>query len=348
LRVIKLDTELLRFVFTTDWHLTDQPPGRRTKGYREQVMTKIEFVRDLTVKLQAVGLMGGDVFHAKSAEAQGNSFSLMNRLVSVLYGFYLGRVFGTHGNHDLWMDRVETLPHQPFGTLTAAGAIDDLSVESVIFENRDGSSRVQVDAYPYTSNDLFALDRVLSAPPREPGVTHRIVLMHQYGNPGMDPTMHGHPTIGFDRMADCDYDFALWGHDHSRTETVKVGNCTHVRLGSLARAALAEDQVDRPIAAAVLSFKGLKVGFKEVEVPTQPLEIAFTTGDKSISKVNDSAEVLAFKNEIAETNETTSFLNEMDIAVGDIEVSDPLEVMQRLCPENEKDILDLAIECMQR
>jgi DNA repair exonuclease SbcCD nuclease subunit len=347
LRVIKLDTEIVRIVFTTDWHLTDQPPGRRTKGYREQIMAKIEFVRDLTVKSQAVGLMGGDVFHAKDPSAEGSSFSLMNRLISVLDGFYLGRVFGVHGNHDLWADRVTSLPHQPFGTLTAACVFDDLSVQSVIFENKDGSSRVQVDAYPYTSDDLFALDRVLAAPPREPGVTHRIVLMHQYGNPGSDPTMHGHPIIGFDRMANCDYDFALWGHDHSRTETVKVGNCTHIRLGSLARAALAEDQVDRVIAAAVLSFKGTKVGFKEVEVPTQPLEVAFTTGDKAMSKVNDSEDVLAFKNDIA-GNETATFLNEMDIAVGDIEVSDPLEVMQRLCPVEEKNILDLAIECMQR
>jgi hypothetical protein len=262
-------------------------------------MTKVEFVRDLTVKLQAVALFGGDMFHAKSPDAIGNTFSLLNRLIPVMYGFYLGKLFGTHGNHDIFADRVDTIPHQPIGSVIAAGALDDLSVESVIFENNDGSSRVQVDAYPYTSNDLFALERVLNAPPREPGVTHRIVLMHQYGNPGSDPTMHGHPIIGFDRMADCDYDFHALGPRSLAHRDRKGGNCTHIRLGSLARAALAEDQVDRPIAAAVLSFKGKKVGFKEVEVPTQPLEIAFTTGDKAVSKVNDSDAVVAFKNEIA-------------------------------------------------
>jgi hypothetical protein len=90
-------------------------------------MAKVEFVRDLTQKLKAVGLFGGDMFHAKSPDAIGNTFSLLNRLIAILYGFYLGKPFGTHGNHDLWADRVDSIPHQPLGTVTAAGALDDLS-----------------------------------------------------------------------------------------------------------------------------------------------------------------------------------------------------------------------------
>lgn len=331
METIKLDTELLRFVFTTDWHLTDTPPGKRTAGYREEIMAKIEFVRDLTQKLQAVGLFGGDAFHAKSPKSPGNTFSLLTRLETVLRGFYLGQIFGTHGNHDLLHDRVDSIPHQPIGTLIASGALRDLSTGSVIFENRDGSSRVQVDAYPYTSDDLFALERVLRAAPREEGVTHRIVLMHQYGNPGDAPSMFGHPTIGFNRMVGSDYDFALWGHDHSRTETVKVGKCTHIRLGSLSRASLAEDEVDREIAAAVLSFKGSKVGFKEVPVPVQPLKIAFTAAARAVEKVKESEAVV-------------EFFREMDAAVGTIESTDERVVLRQLCPEGQSDIYDEAVQ----
>lgn len=317
MQIIKLDTDILRFVYTTDWHLTDQPPGRRTKGYREEIMAKVEFVRDLTVKLRAVGLFGGDMFHSKHPRAQGNTFSLLARLETTLRGFYLGYLPGTHGNHDLYMDRIDSIPHQPIGSLIASGALRDLSTGSMIFENRDGSSRVQVDSYPYTSDDLYALDRVLNAPPREEGVTHRIVLMHQYGNPGNNPHMHDTPTIGFNRMAECDYDFALWGHDHSRTETVTVGKCTHVRLGSLSRASLADDEVDREVAAAVLSFKGTQVGFKEVPIPVQPLKIAFVTADREIEKVKESVDVV-------------TYLREMDLAVEGIESSDPREVMKQI------------------
>lgn len=345
MQIIKLDTEILRFVFTTDWHLTDQHPISRTKAYREQVMAKVAFIRDLTQKLKAVGLFGGDMFHAKEPRAVGNTFSLTGRLIDTLYGFYLGKVFGTHGNHDLHMDRVDSIPHQPIGTVIAAAALQDLSTGSVIFENADGSSRVQVDAYPYTNDDMYALQRVLAAPPREEGVTHRIVLMHQYGNPGTNPHMHDKPTIGFNRMAECDYDFALWGHDHSRTETITVGRCTHVRLGSLARAALDSDQVDRPIAAAVLSFKGSKVGFKEVPVPVEPFEVAFVAANRAVEKVRESEEVGAyFKDVAAESEAVTEYLKELDLAVDDGDAAEPVKVMEKLCPAGERATFELAVD----
>lgn len=350
MRVVRLDTEVLRLVFTTDWHLSAVPIGRRTGKYCDQIMAKVAYVRDLTIKMNAIGIFGGDMFHAKSPSAPGNTYALINRVIETLHGCYLGKMYGTHGNHDLWADRVDSIPNQPIGTVIAAKALDDLSVESIIFENSDGSNRVQIDAYPYTSNDLEAVARVNSAAPREPGVTQRIVLMHQYGNPGNNPTMHGHPIIGFNMMADCDYDFALWGHDHSRTEPVTVGKCTHIRLGSLARAALAEDEVDRPIAAALLSFKGGKVGFKELAIPTEPLEVAFVTGDKAISKVHDSDEVNDFGMSIPDEQlqAATEFFSSMDEAVENMEVTDPITVMKSLCPENERDILTLALDCMGR
>lgn len=331
MRVVRLDTDILRLVFTTDWHLTDQPPGKRTKGYREEIMAKIAFVRDLTVKLQAVGLFGGDLFHSKSPRAAGNTFSLLATLETTLRGFHLGRLFGRHGNHDLYMDSIASIPHQPIGSLIASGALEDLTTGSVIFENRDGSSRVQVDAYPYTSDDLYALELVLGAKPREPGVTHRIVLMHQYGDPGESPSMFGHPTIGFNRMAECDYDFALWGHDHSRTETVTVGKCTHVRLGSLSRASLAEDEVDRVVAAAVLSFRGSQFGFKEVPVPVQPLKIAFTAANREVEKVKESEAVV-------------EFFREMDVAMEGIESTDPRSILRELCPEGENKVYELTVD----
>lgn len=83
------------------------------------------------------------------------------------------------------------------------------------------------------------------------------------------------PTIGFNRMANSDYDLALWGHHHSRVAPSQDGNCMHVRLGSLSRASLAEDEVDRPVAAAMFTFRPDKVGFKEIPVPVRPLQIAF-------------------------------------------------------------------------
>jgi DNA repair exonuclease SbcCD nuclease subunit len=344
MRIIKLPTEFVRAIFFTDIHLTDDPPGRRHAGYREEVMGKVDFVSALTQEHQAVGLCGGDWGHSKNPRSAGNTFSMINRVIKSLFGFWQGRCYGVHGNHDLYMDRVESIPHQPIGTLISSGAFCDISLEphepeqpgSVIFENADGTVRVQVDAFTYTSDDMLALNRVLNAAPRHEGVTYRVVLLHQYGDPGDAPSMYGSPTIGFNRMANSDYDLALWGHDHSRVEPMQVGNCMHVRLGSLSRASLAEDEVDRPINVAMFTFKPGKVSFKEIPIPVKPLEIAFTAADKPVEKVRDSDEVV-------------SYFRQMDVAMDSIESTDIRVVLTQLATDEEgltdKPVLDIALDC---
>ena len=331
MRTIRLDVDVIRAVFTTDWHLTDQPPGRRTKSYREEILAKIRFAIDYANRIKAISLCGGDVYHAKNAKNfAANSHALQTRLEEELHRAYLGTVFGVHGNHDIWCDRVDSIPTQPLGALVASGAFTDISTESVIFENRDGSMRVQVDAYPYSSDDIATLDRVLNAPPREVGVAYRVVLMHQYGDPGDSPSLFGHPTIGWNRMAESDYDLALWGHDHSREEPVQVGNCTHIRLGSLSRASLATDEVDRPINAAVFAFLPDQLQFKELPLPAKPLEVAFARAAIAVEKVQES-------------NDVTEFFEEMDAQVSGIESTNPREVVVNLCA-GDKELEDCTLE----
>jgi DNA repair exonuclease SbcCD nuclease subunit len=330
--LIRLETDDVGFVYDTDYHLSDVPPGRRAKGYREEVLGKVRHNNQLAHKIGAVRLCGGDLYHVKSARnVEANSHALQTRMEEEFLKAPLRTIFGVHGNHDIWMDRPDSIPSQPIGALIASGAFTDLSYGSVIFENRTGTIRVQVDAYPYLHDDMAALDRVLNAAPREAGVTYRIVLMHQYGNPGDEPQMFGKPIIGFNKMATCDYDLALWGHDHSRTETVTVGNCTHVRLGSLSRASLAGDEVERPVAAAIIRISEKGVKYKEHHVPVKPLEIAFTVGDREVVKMEESSAL-------------TDFFTAMDSAVADTETGNPREILYSLCPEDERHIADKACE----
>jgi len=332
MRHIRLHQTDVTFVYSTDWHLTDVPPGRRTATYATEILGKIRFAGETAHKAGGVSICGGDVFHSKNARSSGNTFALATRLIDELRKHPLGRVYGTHGNHDLWQDSTASIPMQPLGNLIAAGVYDDLSTESIIFENRNGTVRVQVDSYPY-ADDMVTLERVLNAPPREEGVTQRVVLMHQYGNPGDEGSLFGHPTIGYNQMADCDYDLALWGHDHSRTDSVKIGRCRHVRLGSLSRASIAQDEVDRPVALALVRFTpNGDIALTEVDVPVKPLEIAFRQADREVEKVHQSAEVVRF-------------FKEMDEAVQTIESTDPREMMRQLCPVEEIPVYELAVDC---
>jgi hypothetical protein len=156
-------------------------------------------------------------------------------------------------------------------------------------------------------------------------------IVHAYGGPGPSSTYFGEKSIGYDEVAKSDFDYLLWGHDHSREETVKVGNVTHIRLGSLARAALDTDQVDRPVCVSVLSFpEEGEVKVKEIPIPIKPLEQAFVVADQAVRKVEKSEEM-------------KQFFSKMDEAVDGVETSDPAEALRLLCPDDPS-LLALAKE----
>lgn len=325
---MRLNTDAVNLVWTTDWHLSDKPPGRRQDDYRRAILDKIEFVRELTESVQGVALCGADVFHIKNPKSTANSFSLLVETLHALRRFPSQGVWGTVGNHDLSYDNMGTLPSQPLGLLIAAGAYRNLIEAPTIFENRDGSVRVLVEAFPYADGEK-TLERLLATGSRPAGVTHRLALVHAYGEPGNGGSMFGERKIGYNEVKDLDFDYFLWGHDHSRHETKTVGNITHVNLGSLARAAFASDEVERPVVAVTLSFSATGIAYKEVPIPVKPLEIAFTVADKGVETVSRSDEI-------------TEFFSEMDASLGGIESSDPREVLTQLCPDD-KPLLDLVI-----
>jgi DNA repair exonuclease SbcCD nuclease subunit len=318
----------VRFIYTTDWHTSATPPGRRTGSYQEDILAKIKFCGNLAHERQAVKLCGGDVFHIKDRRSPSNDFSLVNPLITACGAMPYGCVWGAHGNHDLFADRTDSLPTQPMGALIASKRYRDLSVEPTIFfsTDEDDSVSVAVEAYPY-ADDLVTLEKVLAHGPRPKvagkPVDFRVAILHQYGHPGNQGAMFKHPTIGYNQLADTDYDLILWGHDHSREEVVKVGKPTHVRFGSLSRAAISSDEVDRPVSAAELTFtkKGFEV--REVEIPVKPLHIAFVTADRATTKLSDSIEV-------------TEFLDTMDSTISEVESKDPLDVVRELCGDDIK------------
>jgi DNA repair exonuclease SbcCD nuclease subunit len=326
MRIVKLQHARVNLVYSTDWHLSTKPPGRRRDDYQAALFKKLLFIRDLTLKLKGVSLCGGDVFHVKSPKSLANGFGLLFPLLQLLRQF---PVYGTVGNHDLMYDRMDTLPSQPLGLLIAAGVYHNINEEPILFVNEDETVKVLVETFPY-EHGAEALARLLATGERPEGITHRIALVHAYGEPGNGGGMFGE-AIGYNQIQHLDYDFMLWGHDHSRHETVEVGNITHVNLGSLARAAFDTDEVDRPVVATVLSFATDGIRYKEVEVPTTPLNIAFVTADKPVV-------------DVAKSDELKEFFAAMDEQVGDIESTDPNEVLTALCPADESKLLTLVKE----
>ena len=74
-----------------------------------------------------------------------------------------------------------------------------------------------------------------------------------------------------------------------------------------------------------------EIALTEIDVPVKPLEIAFRQADREVEKVHQSAEVVRF-------------FKEMDDAVQTIESTDPREIMRQLCPVDEPELYNLAVE----
>lgn len=322
---IKLDDPKNRvnLVWTTDWHFSDVPPGRRRDDYRQALLEKLSFVRNLVEKLHGAALCGGDVFHNKKPGHIGNSLRLIIELISSLRRFPQERVFGSVGNHDISFDRMDSLPRQPLGLLIEVGAYHNLNREPVIFTNQDESVKVSAETFPYAEGEE-TIQNILEAGPRMPGIDYRVGIVHAYGHPGNAGDMFGTRTIGYNELEGCDFDILLWGHDHSRHGVEEVGKTTHVNLGSMARAAFQYDEVERPVVAAILSFQPDGTWqYGEKPIPMKPLEQVFAAADKGVE-------------EVAKSEEIEDFFADMDEAVGDIEVSDPRTVVHELCAGDTK------------
>jgi len=313
----------VNLVWTTDWHLSDVPPGRRKDDYRQALLDKLAFVCGLTEKLNGAALCGGDVFHHKKPSHNGNSLRLIIQLIGALRRFPHERVFGSVGNHDISYDRMDSLPRQPLGLLMEVGAYHNLNRETVFFTNQDESVKVSVETFPYAEG-AETIQNILNVGPRQPGVTYRIGIVHAYGHPGNAGDMFGTRTIGYNELEGNDFDILLWGHDHSRHGVEEVGKTTHVNLGSMARAAFSYDEVDRPVVAAILSFQPDGTWqYGEKPIPVKPIEQVFASADKGVETV-------------AKSEEIANFFEDMDEAVSGIEVSDPRTVIHELCSDDAK------------
>ena len=339
MRTVKSEHAICNFSFISDWHLSAVPPGSRADDYESAILGKIEFVRDLTRKIGGFGLCGGDLFHIKNSRSPANSNHMLSKLLYLLRTFPTGKIYGTVGNHDLgYGERIDSIPGQPLGLLIASGAYWDLSKDPVMFQADRNISAQTCSFLPSVNVQVsgFAYDRAegtlrqVMAAHRDLDATYHVGIVHAYGAPGGGGSIYGEPTIGYDQVADSDFDYLLWGHDHARIETQRVGKVTHVHLGSLARAALDYDQKERPVTVAVLSFSDSGSVVKEIPVPVKPLEQVFVTADRGVKRV-------------AKSEGIKEFFSKMDEIVGGMELSDPDEALKVLCKDDPK-LLALARE----
>jgi hypothetical protein len=150
---------------------------------------------------------------------------------------------------------------------------------------------------------------------------YAVAVIHAFNKPGKTEMMFGKDlAIGWDDLKDTLYSACLWGHDHARKGIIPPADGigpTHVQLGSLARAAWASDEIDRPVAAAILSFDASGMKIAEKDVPVKPLSLAFHTADIQIEKVDRREDVM-------------EFLAGMESQASAVDSENPVEILRTL------------------
>ena len=316
----------LNLVWITDIHLSDRPPGRRSGAYREQIFDKLKQVRQICIDNGAICLVGGDVFHIKNPRSPANPHSLIREAVEIFGSFPGGCVYGCAGNHDIQMDRMDTLPDQPLGVLVEAGVYRLLNGDPLTVNVREEAMfdpwKTRIETWDFAEQEA-TYKALTTSGPRPDDVEYRIGIVHASGCSGDSVEFFDSPIIGYNQLKKLDIDILLWGHDHTRTETEQCGNVTHVNLGSISRAALSTDEADRPVSAVLIRLTPDGAKIKEIPLKVTSLEEAFRTEDKKVIGVKD-------------TSEMKDFFSDLSESVDEIQSTDPVTVIEALCKDDKK------------
>lgn len=324
--VMILNHHKINLTFITDIHLSATPPGRRRDNYEQTILDKIRFASALTHKVKGAAICGGDVFHVKRWQSLANPPSMINQAIEVFSSFPGGNIYGIVGNHD-FNHNISTLDNSPLGVLIASHVYRPIT-EPTVFRCQDEGVRVMVIGFDYRDTET-TLEALKASKPEidKYDDCYRVAVIHQVGRPGEDGDFFGERTIGYNTLEPYGFDVVLWGHDHSRVEPKKVGKTHHLHYGSLSRASLSIDEVDRDIVVPVISFSAEGIKVVEKIVPTVPLEACFQIADSSMKKV-------------AKSEEMKMFLDDMEEQVSEVESDDPLEILDAIC--DDKTVKDLV------
>jgi len=254
----------MRLLFFTDTHLDDRPPGSRTEQYADQIMAKMEEVRELAETCD-VTVDGGDDFHRRQL-----SFRLLRRYSALLRG-WPHNVIGIAGNHTLPPELMAGLDRVPLGMLEEAqtGGRYRFAREDVVVGTGPTVQIHPVHWFPHEAllrdgreeealrlvNEAFRVER-------QPGVDFVVAVAHLMIMPGGGGWPF--PAIAADQIDLGGIDVLLLAHLHFQTGMYWAGGTLVVGPGSIARTQMTQSEMARTPQVAVLEFADREVTAKFV------------------------------------------------------------------------------------
>jgi len=296
---------MVKLLWRSDVHLSDQAPVSRKDDWTETVFTKLEQCRLVAQKVGVDAVLdGGDLFHVKSPSR--NTHRLVER-VAAHHAAYPCPVYCTPGNHDSVYGNYDFLGQQPLGVLYASGVLQRLydeheavfeSVEDFEVHGIQTTCKVRVVGVPYHGTS-YDLDRFTSI--QKGDEDFLVCVAHCLASPQGGTMYEGEDILWYRDLAALAPDLFLFGHWHKDQGVQEIGGTKFVNVGSVTRGALTQDDLQRRPAIVLLTFdRKAGIGVRVLRLRVQPVEEVFDM-DARVRAEARSMTVDAFVSSVRET-----------------------------------------------
>jgi DNA repair protein SbcD/Mre11 len=325
---------MIRLLWRTDVHYSDQTPTSRKDDWVESVGDKLKQVGELAAQHGCDAVIdGGDFFNDKTPIR--TSHGLVNR-VAKIHADYPCDVYANVGNHDLRLAQLDNLDQGPLGTLFATGVFKPLYDQHELLIHKQGK-KLRGVGVPY-HGPRYDLDRIRNIKRKDEDWL--VVACHLLASPQGGEMFQNEDIIKYEELFELnpDVDVFLFGHWHKNqgiTEHVGENGRPHwiVNTGSLTRGSLTEDNIEREPGVVLLEFGEGLPQLEFLKIKIRPAEEVFDL-DKRVREEARAMTVNSFVESIKEdlqNNESRSFedlINALD--------SIPHEVRERALEYIEK------------
>lgn len=197
-----------------DPHFSNITPRSRKDDYEDSMLKKLDFIVELSKsnKWNAF-IVAGDLFNVKNL-----SWEYLGKLTSRLNNFKCKK-YCIPGNHDIFNERLDSLPRTPLGLFYETGVVENLTfAEGGLFTG-----------LPY----FRGMHKDIPKAPEKQG--HKVLICHAFlGHQESSST--GSDWIFYPDLVNAGYSIVIAGHDHAPYPVQKHENGMMVfRPGSISR-----------------------------------------------------------------------------------------------------------------
>jgi len=246
-----------KFGFVIDPHVSSSTPSGRYDNYFEAIFNKLKAVIAMGKdrNWDAI-ILTGDVYNVKQMP-----YPKQNALIQLFRTF---PIYTIVGNHDIYYDRLDSLPDTPLGNLIESEAITKLDTA---FDGILTGVHYQADVVLPTAPTKGNIPKIL--------VCHAFVGKKPHGVKSKSGGWVTH-----NQLINSGYDIIVAGHDHTEYPMITLDNGTPVfRFGALSRGSSHEHNLHREPQVLELELSEGNFKYSLITVPHAEAESVFAYTD---------------------------------------------------------------------